>query len=97
MTIVDYAIKFEQLYFKTKSIKMEILNGTLTYMLLNSVKIYREQKQLVKATVSQRDCNIMKNKFRQVVTNNVGDLLPQSNLSEEKIKVETSHDVYYAK
>ena len=39
----------------------------------------------------------MKNKFRQVFTNNVGDLLPQSNLSEEKIKVETSHDVYYAK
>ena len=29
MTIVDYAIKFEQLYFKTKSFKMEILNGTV--------------------------------------------------------------------
>ena len=97
MTIVDYAIKFEQLYFKTKSFKMEILDGALTYMLLNSVRIYRDLKQLVKPTVSQRNCNIMKNKFRQVFTNNVGDLLLQSNLSKEKIKVETSHDVYYAK
>ena len=97
MTTLDYAIKFEQLYFKTKSFKMEILDGALTYMLLTSVKIYREQKQLVKATVSQSDCNIMKNKFKQVFTNNVGDLPPQSNLSEGKIKVETSHDVYYAK
>ena len=76
---------------------MEILDGALTYMLLTSVKIYREQKQLVKATFSQSDCNIMKNKFKQVFTNNVGDLPPQSNLSEGKIKVETSHDVYYAK
>ena len=27
MSISDYAIKFEELYFKTKSFKMEILEG----------------------------------------------------------------------
>ena len=32
MSISDYVIKFEQLYFKAKSFHREILDGVLTYM-----------------------------------------------------------------
>ena len=55
MSISDYVIKFEQLYFKAKSFYMEILDGVLTYRLFNSANLTNEQKQLVKATVSKMD------------------------------------------
>ena len=45
MSISDYVIKFEQLYFKAKSFNMEILDGVLAYRLLNSANLTREQKQ----------------------------------------------------
>ena len=58
-------ITFEQLYFKDKSLKMEILDGVHAYRLLNSANLSREQKQLVKATVSKMDCNIMKDQLKK--------------------------------
>ena len=60
MSISDYAIKFEQLYFKANSFDMEILEGVLAYRLLNSANLTNEQKQLVKSTVSKIDYQIMK-------------------------------------
>ena len=64
MSISDYVIKFEQLYFKAKSFHMEILDGILTYRLLNSANFTNEQKQLVKATVSKMDYQIMKDQLK---------------------------------
>ena len=64
MSISDYVIKFEQLYFKAKSFHMEILDGILTYRLLNSANLTNEQKQLVKATVSKMDYQIMKDQLK---------------------------------
>ena len=43
MSISDYVIKFEQLYFKAKSFNMEILDGVLAYRLLNSANLTNEQ------------------------------------------------------
>ena len=96
ITIADYVIKFERLYFKAKWLKTKIL-GILAYSLLNSARLSREKKQLVKATISKMDHNTMKNQLRKVFTNNAGNLLPKNNLSEENIKVKASDDVYYAK
>ena len=60
MSIPDYVIKFEQLYFRAKSFHIKILDGVLAYRLLNSANLTNEQKQLVKATVSKMDYQIMK-------------------------------------
>ena len=76
---------------------MEILHAALSYKLLNSASLPKEQKQMIKASVSKMDYNIMKDQLRKVFTNNADDLLPKNDLSEEKIKVEASNDVYYAK
>ena len=65
MNISDYVIKFEQLYFKAKSFYMEILDGVLTYRLFNSANLTNEQKQLVKATVSKMDYQIMKDQLKK--------------------------------
>ena len=98
MTIADYVIKFEQLYFKAKSFEMEILDGVLAYRLLNSANLTRDQKQLVKATVSKMDYNIMKDQLKKVFTNTARDLSSRDE-AEEKFKIETEEksDVYYNK
>ena len=82
MTTADYVIKLCY-----KSFKVEILHGALAYRLSNSANLSREQKQLVRATVSKMDNNITKDQLRKVFTNNAGDLLQKNYLSEEKIKV----------
>ena len=61
-------IKFEQLYFKAKSFHMEILDGVLAYRLLNSANLTNVQKQLVKATLSKTDYQIMKDQLKKVFT-----------------------------
>ena len=65
MSTSDYVIKFEQLYFKAKSFYMEILDGVLTYRLFDSANLTNEQKQLVKATVSKMDYQIMKDQLKK--------------------------------
>ena len=42
MSISDYIMKFEQSYFKAKSFHMEMLDGVLTYRLLNSTNLTNE-------------------------------------------------------
>ena len=44
MSISEYVIKFEQLYFKAKSFHMEILHRVLVYRLLNSASLTNRQK-----------------------------------------------------
>ena len=48
---------------------MEILDGILAYRLLISANLHNEQKQLVKATVSKMDYQIMKDQPKKVFTN----------------------------
>ena len=60
MSKSDYVIKYEQLYFKAKSFHMEMQDGVLAYKLLKSANLTNEQKQLIKATVSKMDYQIMK-------------------------------------
>ena len=55
MSISDYVIKFEQLYFQAKSFHMEILYDIFAYRSLNSANLTNEQKQLVKATICKMD------------------------------------------
>lgn len=76
---------------------MPILHAVYSYKLLNSANLSKKQKQMIKASVSKIDYNKMKEQLREVFTNNVGNLLPKNDLSEEKIKVVVSNDVYYAK
>ena len=68
MSISEYVIKFEQLYFKTISFHMEILDGILAYRLLNSATLTNEQKQLVKTAASIMDYQIMKDQLKKVFT-----------------------------
>ena len=66
MSISDYVIIFEQLYFKAKSFHMKIRDSVLANSLLNSANLNIEQKQLVKATVSKMDYQIMKDQLKKV-------------------------------
>lgn len=92
MTIADYVIKFEQLYFKAKSFDMAILDGVLAYRLLNSANLTKDQKQLVKATVSKMDYNIMKDQLKKVFTNTARDLSPRNEYEDDRIKVESQEE-----
>ena len=65
---ISHVINFEQLYFKGKSFHMEILDGVLAYRLLNSANLTNEQKQLLKATLSKTDYQIMKDQLKKVFT-----------------------------
>lgn len=47
---------------------MEYLDGALMYRLLNSADFSREQKELVNATVSRMEDNIMDYQLRKVFT-----------------------------
>ena len=51
MSISDYINRFERLYQKAKSYKMEIHDGGLAYHLLNSANLSDHHKQLVEATL----------------------------------------------
>ena len=66
MTISEFVIKFDQLYFEAKSFHLEILNSVLTYTLLNCGKFTNEKKQLIKATVSKMDYQTMKDRLKKV-------------------------------
>ena len=66
MSISDYVIKFEQLYFKVKFFHMEILDGVLAYRTLSSANVTIEQKQLVKVAVTKIDYQVMTDQLKQV-------------------------------
>ena len=73
LSISDYVIKFEQLYFKAKSFHMEIQDEVLTYRLLNSANLTSEQKQIVKATVSKMKYQDMKDLLKKVFSSTTSD------------------------
>ena len=69
MSISDYIIRFEQLYSKAVSHKMEILDGVRAYRLLNGAGLSESHKQLVRATVNEMKYENMKEQLKKVFTN----------------------------
>ena len=94
MSISDYVMKFEQLYFKAKSFHMEILDGVLAYRLLNTVNLTNEQKQLVKATVSKMDYQIMKDQLEKVFTSTSTNVNNKTDVDKTDVKLE-ENEVFY--
>ena len=97
MSISDYVIKFEQLYFKAKSFYMEILDGVLTYRLFNSANLTNEQKQLVKATVSKMDYQIMKDQLKKVFTSTSTNVDNKTDMNKIDVKSEENEVFYTSK
>ena len=95
MSISDYVIKFEQLYFKAKSFRMEIHDGVLAYRLLNSANLTLEQKQLVKATISKMDYSIMKDQLRKVFTSDIVKDSSNNVKIEDEVKIEED-EIFYS-
>ena len=91
MKINEYIIKFEQLYGKAKSHRMEIHDGVLAYRLLNGAGLSESNKQLVRATVSEMKYDAMKEQLKKVFINtgSAVDTMPERN-----IKVEPSDALY---
>ena len=97
MSTSDYVIKFEQLYFKAKSFYMEILDGVLTYRLFNSANLTNEQKQLVKATVSKMDYQIMKDQLKKVFTSTSTNVDNKTDIDKIDVKLEENEVFYTSK
>ena len=89
MKISDYIIKFEQLYSKAKNHEMTISDGAVAYRLLNSAGLSENNKQLVRATVSEMKYETMKSQLTKVFTNTCSKVD-----SDMNIKLETT-DTYY--
>ena len=97
MSISDYVIKFEQLYFKANSFYMEILDGVLVFRLLNSANLTNEQKQLVKATVSKMDYQIMKDQLKKVFTSTSTNVDNKTEIDKTDVKSEENEVFYTSK
>ena len=93
MSISEYVIKFEQLYFKTKSFDMEILDGVLAYRSLNNTNLINEPKQLVKTKFSKMDYQIMKDQLKKVFTSTSANVDNKTEVDKTDAKPET--EVYY--
>ena len=89
MKISDYIIKFEQLYNKAKNHQMTVSDGAVAYRLLNSAGLSENNKQLVRATVSEMKYETMKNQLTKVFTNTCSTAN-----SEVNVKIESS-DTFY--
>ena len=97
MSISDYVIKFELLYFKAKSFHMEILDGVLAYSLLKSANLINEQKQLVKVAVSKMDYQIMKDQLKKVFTSNLTNVDNKTEIDKMDVKSEENEVFYTSK
>ena len=91
MSVGDYIIQSKQLYKKTKSHKMEVLDGVLAYRLLNSINLSEQHKQLVRATVSDMKYSIMKERLKKVFKNSGSTAYVKK---EHPIKLEVWETLY---
>ena len=73
---------------------MEILDGVLAYRLLNSANLTNEQKQLVKATVSKMDYQIMKDQLKNVFTSISTNVDNKTDIDKIDVKSE-ENEVFY--
>ena len=74
---------------------MEILDSALAYRLLNSVNLTNKQKQLVKATVSKMDYQIMKDQLKKVFTSTASTATDGHNKTEVDNYKPEEIDVFY--
>ena len=68
MLLTDYIIKYENFITKPISYKMEIHDGVLTCRRLDIANLFKNNKQLVKATLSEVKYSAMKKKLKKVFT-----------------------------
>ena len=94
MSLSDYVIKLEQLYFKAKSFYMEILHSVLVYRSLNSASLTNEQKQLIKATVRKMNYQIMKDQLKKIFTSTSVNVDNKNDVDKIDVKPE-ENEVFY--
>ena len=83
MTVSDYVIKFESLYNKAKQHKMELPDGVLAYLVLNSANISSHHNQLVRATLPELSYQSMKDQFKKTFSDPTNLVMPnKSRLSK---------------
>ena len=97
MSISDYVMKFEQLYFKATSFHMEKLDGVLAFRLLNCATLTNKQKQLVKPTVSKMDYQIMKDQLKKVFSSNSTNIDNKTDIDKIDVKSQENEVFYTAK
>ena len=76
---------------------MEVLDGVLAYRLLKSVNLTKQQKQLVKATVSNMDYQIMKDQLKKVFTSSSGYVDNKADIDKIDVKSEENEAFYTSK
>ena len=76
---------------------MKILDGVLAYRLLNSANLTNEQKQLVKATISKMDYQIMKDQLKKVFTSTSTNVDNKNDIDKIDVKSEENEVFYTSK
>ena len=66
MSITDYIVEFERLYYKIKVHTMVLLDGVLAYQILQSTNLSDTQQQLVRATTTELKYNIMVAQLKKI-------------------------------
>ena len=88
MSITDYIVESEGLYYKIKAHKMVLPDCVLAYWVLQKANLSAEQQQLARATTNELKYNIMVAQLKKIF----GDSMSASTISTTDIKVEL---VYY--
>ena len=91
MNISEYV---EQLYFKARFFRMEILDGVWAYRLLNSANPTNEQKLLVKAAVSKIDYQIIKDQLKNVFISTSTNVDKKAEVDKTDVKPE-ENEVFF--
>ena len=91
MNISEYV---EQLYFKARFFRMEILDGVWAYRLLNSANPTNEQKLLVKAAVSKIDYQIIKDQLKNVFISTSTNVDKKTEVDKTDVKPE-ENEVFF--
>ena len=73
---------------------MEILDSVLAYRLCNSANLTNEQKQLVKAMVSQMNYQILKNQLKKAFTSTSTNVGNKTEVDKIDVKTE-ENEVFY--
>lgn len=82
------------MYFKAKSSHMEILDVVLAYKLLNSANPINMQKQLVKATVSKMDYQIMDDQLKKIFTSTSTNVHNKTEAGKTDVQPEENNAFY---
>ena len=90
MSITDYIVEFERLYYKIKAHKMVLTDAVLAYQVLQSAKLSAEQQQLARATTTMLKYDIKVAQLKKIF----GDSMSASIISTDDVKVKP---VFYRK